>query len=137
MTVRQADLARELNVSEMTIHRAAKAIHRSGKPLSDLDAIAILAMSTLQTLGLAPHVSAALVSEFPQELRYVAGDPSHRCWIVFIDRDDVSFRLASISTTHLEAILSVHPLSLVLPLHDVVAKASARLDALKTRKEAA
>ncbi|MFC3076362.1 hypothetical protein [Shinella pollutisoli] len=134
MIIRQADLARELDVSEMTVHRLLKALHRNGRPLTDLDATTVFASAELQALELSGPVAIDLLAEMSSEIRYVAGDQRRRCWIVFVETERQSFRVAAISARHLESILDAHPLSLVLPLHEVVARAAERLDALRAKK---
>uniref|UniRef100_UPI003671ADE1 hypothetical protein n=1 Tax=Rodentibacter caecimuris TaxID=1796644 RepID=UPI003671ADE1 len=79
-------------------------------------------------------VAIDLLAEMSSEIRYVAGDQRRRCWIVFVETERQSFRVAAISARHLESILDAHPLSLVLPLHEVVARAAERLDALRAKK---
>ncbi len=135
MTLFQADLAREIQTSEMSIHRALKAMHRTGKPLTDLDAIAVLAVAELQSLKLTGTMAARLLSEMWSELRFVTGSPENRCWIVFVENDRHSFRLTAMTTRHLQNLLESHPLSLVLPLHEIAARASDRLETLKAKKE--
>lgn len=134
MIIRQADLARELDVSEMTVHRLLKALHRNGNPLTDLDATTVFASAELQALELTGPIAIDLLAEMSSEIRYVAADRSRRCWIVFIETARQSFRVSAISARHLESILDAHPLSLVLPLHEIVARAAERRDALTAKK---
>ncbi|TPP07024.1 hypothetical protein [Rhizobium glycinendophyticum] len=138
MTIRQSDIARELDVSEMTISRAMKAIGRNGNRLTEADIWALLVMSDLQhTCRMAPHVSAELVTTFSSELLYLAGDPARKCWITFCETEQASFQLASLTERHLASILDAVPMALTLPLHQSVDRARQRLTAMKTRKAAA
>lgn len=138
MIIRQADLAREFGVSSMTIHRALKPFGRNGHRLTEADALLLFTLSELQTIGFSWNVAAELMAEFPDEHRFVAGDSARRCWITFVEQDDVSFRLASLNERHLMSVLDALPMvAVTLPLHRVVAGAQRRLAALKTRKEAA
>lgn len=138
MIIRQADLAREFGVSPMTIHRALKPFGRNGHRLTEADVILLFTIAELQTIGFAWHVASELMAEFPDELRFVADDSARRCWITFVEQDDVRFRLASLNEKHLMSVLDALPMvAVTLPLHRVVAGAQRRLVALKARKEAA
>lgn len=132
--VTQAELARELNVAEMTIHRALKALYRHGRPLTDLDAVAVFAAAELQTFKLSARVATGLLSDMESEVRYVASCSTHRCWIVFAETERAKFLLPAIGARHLESILDAHPLSRVLSLHEVIARAAERLEVLKAKR---
>ncbi|MGI2031401.1 hypothetical protein ACRQ1B_03310 [Rhizobium panacihumi] len=134
MTIRQADLARELEVSEMTVHRVLKTLHRNGQPLTELDAILVFTCAELQALErLNAPTSLRIIGEVADEIRYVAADRKRRCWVVFVENANGSFRLPALSAAHYEALLCAFPLSLVLPLHQVVSRAVERLDGLQAK----
>ena len=133
MTVRQSDLARALGTSEMSVHRLLKALHRNGRPLAVEDITLVFASTELQSLGLTCAVSIEMLTELKSEIRYVAKERSHRCWVIFVESDRYQFRRAALTTTHLQSLIDAHPLSLVLPLHEIVHRAQERLAAMKPR----
>lgn len=138
--IRQADIARELDVSEMSVHRLRKSMHIGDLALSDQACVMILTAAELQHAGLVTNRACALVSRFSSEVRYAAGDNSRRAWLVFIEGTKYDIILPTLTSRHLEAVLDVHPMSIVLALHEFVARASERLAAMKAniaRKEAA
>ncbi|MEN9896043.1 MAG: hypothetical protein RIR97_1895 [Pseudomonadota bacterium] len=133
----QVDLARELDVSEMTITRAMKSIGRDGQRVTEMDAITVITMAELQDLKIAPHVTVEIINTFSRELLYVASNPRRTCWIVFAETVHASFQLASLNARHLASTLDALPMALTVPLHQVVARAKERLEELKIRKAAA
>lgn len=138
--IRQADIARELNVSEMTVHRLRKAMHIGELALSDQSCVMILTAAELQRAGLVTNRACELASRFSEEIRYVHGDLSRRAWLIFIDGTKYDITLPTLTGRHLEAVLDAHPMSIVMALHEFVARASERLAAMKAniaRKEAA
>lgn len=133
MKLSQCDLAIEIGVSEPTITRYRKALHRSGQPLTELDAVRVLAIPELQAAGFTSTVAAEILIESASEVAFLHGHPSRKAWMLFIETEAQSFRLTSISERHLLALLDAFPLALVLPLHRVVNAASDRLERLLAR----
>lgn len=137
MTFSQAALARELGVSEMTMHRLLKTLGRNGARLTDVDVLTVLIVGEMQDLDIQAHRAIHLLAALGDEIRYVAASPARRCWIVFCDSGPRSFELTAMSRAHLESILDAFPLSITLPLHQLAAQAQERLDGMKARLEAA
>lgn len=135
--VRQADIADLLSLSPMTISRAVRAMGRSGEPLTDEAALALLAAGQINRLGHSWPLASEIARRFEAEIIYAARDPEHRAWIIFIDRPERSFQVACHSRSHLDSILAANPLSLVLSLHVPVGHALEQLEHLKAMKEAA
>ena len=137
MNIRQADIARALNVSPMTVSRAVKALGREGEELTEYDAMRVLIAAELQEIGLAPYVSMKLLSEFSGEVRYIVSDLSRRvCWITFINGERSEFRLASLSPEHFLRTLARFRLALVVPLHELAQRAAQRLASIQKEKVA-
>ncbi|MCM2435365.1 hypothetical protein [Agrobacterium rosae] len=133
MSLFQADVARAVEFGEMTVHRALKALDRSGRPFTAEDAQAVFCVSELQALGMTAAAAGELLGSLSSELRFVLKSPANRCWIVFASgtpRPCASLR-------HLEALLDANPMSLTLPLHELAARAAERLQRLESAKEAA
>ncbi len=134
-TLKQADIAREFGISQMTVSRVLKALRRNGQPLTETDAIMALTCVELQALDkLNGAASIRLIAEISDEIRYLAANRSRRCWVVFVENEHGSFRLTAHTAHHLESLLDAFPLSLVLPLHEVVGRALERLDGLQAKK---
>ena len=139
-TFSQAALARELGISEMSAHRLLKTLGRAGKPLTDLDVLAVLVIGEMQDLDIKAYRAAEILADLSAEIRHVATSPDRRCWIVFVETDHGDFRLAPTSRSHLEAIIDSFPLAVILPLHRLAASAGECLAGMKARlslKEAA
>lgn len=127
MTIRQADVARELQVSEMTTSRAAKALACDTRPLSDFDAFRLLFAAELQNVGLAPHLVFDLLAEFRHETLFVYKYADRRAWLVFVDTEKARFHTTAMSETHLAALCDLFPMALTCPLHTLAARAPSRL----------
>lgn len=137
MTIRQSDIARELDVSEMQISRAVALLGITSRPLADFDAFKLIFAAELQNVGLQSHVVIDVMAEFSKEIRYVFAQQDRRCWIVMVDTDRISFRSAAMSEAHALALIDLFPLAAVLPIHTIADRARQRLTALKNRKAAA
>lgn len=137
MKIRQADIARELDCSEMAVSRAVDALHITSRPLSDYDAFRLLFASELHNIGLQSHVVIELLGDFSKEVRFVYGQADRRSWLVLVDTDRANFRAAAMSETHALALVDLFPLAAVLPLHTLADRARQRLQAIKNRKAAA
>lgn len=137
MTIRQSDIARELDVSDMTVTRAVEALGITSRPLSDFDSFKLIFAAELQNVGLAWHVVAELMAEYAHEVRFVFKYADRRCWLLFVNNDRVSFSTAAMSEGHLASLIDLFPMSLTLPLHSTAARAADRLQAVKNRKAAA
>lgn len=135
--ITQADIARALRVHQMAVSRTVRMLGGMEHPLSDHSALCLLTVGALREIGLTYPVASELVSKFDREIRYVALDPEHRTWIVFVEKPEASFQIAAVSHSHLEAVLAAHPLSPVLDLRQPVERALAHLAELKAAKEAA
>ena len=138
--IRQADIARELGISEMSVHRLRKAMHIGDLALSDHSCLMIFTVAELQRAGLVTNRACELASRFSEEIRYVHGDLSRRAWLIFIESTKYDVIVPTLTGRHLEAVLDAHPMSIVLALHEFVARASERLASMKAnlaRKEAA
>lgn len=137
MTIRQADLARELATSEMTISRLLRGLYRDSQELTGLDCVKVFATLELQRHGLSRSVALELVNDLGSEFRYVAQHSKNRCWAVMIKNGNQSFPMPAVSPAHLDSILSVRPMSRVIALHHIASQAAERLASLKAAKEAA
>lgn len=137
MTLSQRDLAHELGVTEMSVHRLKKAMFITETPLSDHAATMIVVAFELQKIGVNTSRACELISRFSSEIRYVAGGTDRRAWLVFVEEDKYDSIIPSIIGRHLEALVEAHPLCFVLPLHECVARAVERLATMKTRRSAA
>lgn len=138
--IRQADIARELGISEMSVHRLRKAMHIGDQAISDHACAMIFTAAELQRAGLVTNRACELASRFSEEIRYVHGDLSRRAWLIFIECTKYDIILPALTGRHLQAVIDVHPMSIVMALHEFVARASERVAAMKTniaRKEAA
>lgn len=135
--VTQADLARVMDVSEMTVSRITRALSRSSLPLSDKDAVKALAVKKLARFGFTLSVGMELLGEFETELDYLFNDSDNRFWIVFVEREDKSFRVPAISIRYLESLLEAVGMALVIPVHIVIADARGQLALLKASKQRA
>jgi hypothetical protein len=134
VTIRQADLARAAATDQMDICRIAQALSVAGKPLSDFDALQILTVIEARSLGMTTPIAQRLIAGLQGEMRHCSCGPERRCWIVFCRRgDEPEFHLSATTHRHLEAILATFPLSLVLPLHEIVERAKERLDGLQAK----
>ncbi|MBR7651523.1 hypothetical protein KCX83_04210 [Brucella oryzae] len=131
-TLRQADIARELVTTDMQISRICKALHISGQPMTDMNAVLIFASYELQLIGVQPSRSCELVARFQGEIRY-ASSPDSRAWLIFIEDDVRDVILTALTARRLESILTAHPLSIVLPLHEVAQRGAERLEIMKRR----
>ncbi len=136
--VTQAEIARTMGTSEMQISRLARALYRERLPLSDLDALKILAVPEVMAAGFTTSVAVQILVEFESEFRYLAADPERRCWIAFCirDQDDNEVQLAALKSRHLEQIIDSFPISLIMSLHNAVAAARAELNRIKSRSAA-
>lgn len=137
MKLSQRDLAIEIGVSEPTITRLMKALHQSGRPLTSLDAVRVLAVSELQAAGFTSAVATDLLVEVQAEILYMHGHPDRKAWVLFIETEDQSFRLTSTSPQHLAALLDAFRFALVLPLHRIIHAAEKRLERIQHRRVAA
>ncbi len=137
MIIRQADLARELATSEMTVSRLLRGLYRDSQELTELDCIRVFATVELQRHGLPRSAALELVNELASEFRYVAQNSKNRCWAVMIKNGNRSFPMPAVAPAHLDSLLSVRPMSRVIALHHIASQASERLASLKAVKEAA
>lgn len=131
--IRQAHLARELDVSEITVHRSLKALYRDGEKLSDMDAITVFAVPELRDRDFTFAAATTLLSELSEEIRYVIASSEHRCWVVFINTERASFSKSAITFRHLEALINAHPPCIVLALHEIILRGEEQLKRLKAR----
>ena len=137
MSLRQSDIARLVGTGDMDVSRIVSALCIESRPLVDFDALRILTVIEARDLGMTTPVACELVLGLHAEMRHCSMCPDRRCWVVFCRRDgEPEFHMSCTSQRHLEAVLATFPLSLVLPLHEIVARAKERLTALKTRKDA-
>ncbi len=135
--VTQAELARMLDVSEMTIHRFRRALYISETRLSDHDVVMIFVAVELQKIGVNGTRSCELVARFASEIRYVSGGSDRRAWLTFVEDDRHDIIIPSVTHSHFESVLAANPLSIVLSLHECVARAVERLATLKTARRSA
>ncbi|MET3659985.1 hypothetical protein [Aquamicrobium ahrensii] len=134
----QAEIARTMGTSEMQISRLARALYRERLPLSDLDALKILAVPEVMAAGFTTSVAVELLVKFASEVSYLSADPERRCWIAFCihNEDDDEVQLSALKAHRLQSIIDSHPVSLILPMHNVVAAARAELNRIKNRSAA-
>lgn len=137
MIIRQADLARELATSEMTVSRLLRGLYRDSQELTELDCIKVFAAVELQRHGLGRSAALELLNELSGEMKFVAQNGKNRSWVVMIENGNRSFPMPAVSPAHLDSLLSVRPMSRVIALHHVASQASERLASLKAVKEAA
>lgn len=130
----QRDIALATCVSEMTISRRLKALHRSSSTLTEFDALRVLTIAELKTAGFTVAAAAELLTEASAEVLYLDIHPENRCWVVFVETEEASFHLAALSTKYLMIILDSYPLAKVLPLHQYVSAARTCLDSIKATK---
>lgn len=133
MELSQRHLAAELCVSEPTITRAMKMLRQAGRPLTELSAVKVLAIAELQQIGFSSSVAAEILVEAAAEVAYAHADPARTAWLIFVETETQSFRLATVSAAHLTALLSSLPLATVLPLHRVIGAAANRLERVIAR----
>lgn len=133
----QADIARHLALPQMAISRAVKALGRDREPLTDHAALLLLVAGEANRTGLAWPIANEIIRKFDGEIRFLAGDPSRRVWLVFAERGGLQFQIACVSNSHLDSVLQGRPLSMVLALHVAVGRALEQLESLLTVKEVA
>ena len=133
----KAAFADELACSEATLARIMKALGKVGRPLDDFDALQVLILSELQNLEIQPHRAVELVLELHAEIRHVAAEKGRTCWLIWAETEERTHRFSALSGRHLDGILASFPLCSVMSLHEVAARASERLDAMKSRLRAA
>lgn len=123
----------------MTVNRHLLALHGDRAPISDHTALLIFAIPEVMEAGFATSVAIQILVENDQEIRYLAEDPTRRCWMAFVTTgpDGFEMQLTVLRSRQLEAVLDQYPVTLVLPLHTIVAKAAARRDAAKASKRRA
>ncbi len=136
--VTQADLAKTMGCSEMQVSRLARALYRQARPLTDLDALRVLAVPEIAKAGFTTTLAVQLLVENSSEFQYLAADPARKCWLAFCmrDEDGNEVQLCALKSRHLESIIDAFPLTLVLPLHNIVAAAKAELARTKGRAAA-
>lgn len=130
--IRQADIARELATTDMQISRICKALRISGQPMTDMNAVLIFASYELQLIGVQPSRSCELVARFQGEIRF-SSSPDSRAWLIFTEDDERDIILTALTARRLESIIAAHPLSIVLPLHEVAQRGAERLEIMKRR----
>ncbi|KAB2738458.1 hypothetical protein F9K90_07170 [Brucella anthropi] len=132
--LRQVDIAEALNISEPSASRLMRALNRSALPLNDLDIVKALVVGELAQLGFTMAVGAELITEVEQEVRYVFEGPKRKCWILFIETEQQSYRVTAITAGHLEGLMDSVGMALVIPLHRIVEDARANLERIRRRK---
>lgn len=132
--ITQADLARSMNISRMQVSRIMREFKREKLPLSYFDLLRVLTVKEVQKMGFTSSVAIELLNEFQGELRFLHNSTENNCWILFVEREDRSFRLASLSKAHLHSVIDSIGLTLVLPLHCLFADAQTQLDKIKRTK---
>jgi len=135
--VTQADLAAEIGCSVMTVSRIRRAMFLVDTRINDQAATMIFVAFELQKIGVNASRACELAARFASEIRYAAGGEDRRAWLTFIEDDRHDFVVPSLTGRHLEAVIAAHPLSIVLPLHECVARAVERLATMKSRRVAA
>ncbi|WP_137154841.1 hypothetical protein [Rhizobium sp. FKL33] len=139
MKLKQSHLAAELGVSEMSISRWVRALGREGR-MTESDALLLLMVAELMTLGFASTVAVETLCEFQCEARYVAGR-GRPVWLTFFTAKGGEARMAALSERHLSSIVAAFGLCAVIDLREVADRARERLERLKTsinnQKEAA
>lgn len=134
-TLSQAALGRAIGLSAMQVGRLLKALYRRS-PMNREDALKLLVVTELCEAGFSTGASVELLNEQTDEFRYCAASPSNRAWVLFIEMPERSFRLAALSPAHLIALTDTLPvhLTMVLPLHRIVAEAESRLQEIEARE---
>ncbi|MDO5896547.1 hypothetical protein [Agrobacterium sp. Azo12] len=138
--IRQADLARETGLSEMTISRRLRALDSVGKPLAEIDILSVLVSHEAETAGLHGHEAAKILSEFSSELRWLTAGSSRKVWLVLGSSKDANFTAAAMTQAHLDSLVSAFPRAQVLPLHALLQRARQRYASMTkhlNRREAA
>ena len=138
MTIFQADVARAVGFGPMTVGRLLRTMDRCSRPFTDEDALAVLMVDELKTLGVTAQDAGKLLGQFSSELRFILKSQSNRCWLTFVETmRGGSSVIACISIRHLESTLDAFVGSKVISLHEIAARARERLEVLKSEKEAA
>ncbi|GAK71184.1 hypothetical protein RRU01S_15_01090 [Agrobacterium rubi TR3 = NBRC 13261] len=138
MALFQADVARSVDFGPMTVGRVLRALDRVQRPFTAEDAKTVFCAAELQSLGMTVAAAAELLGEFSSELQFVLKTPANRCWIVsLVTAKGGHSRLTCHTMHHLEGLLDAHPFASVLPLHEIVSRATERFKRLEAAKEAA
>lgn len=135
-SLNQREIARAVGSSPATVTRLLRALYREAMPPSRLDALKCIAVPEIMAVGFSSSLAVQILVEHDAEVRYLADDPARKCWIAFCIRDELgaAIQLSALKSRHLEAIIDAFPLSLILPLHNVIAAAVAKLDAAQLEK---
>ena len=79
-------------------------------------------------------VGAELMKEVEQEVRYVFEGHGRKCWILFVETEKQSYRVAALTAGHLEGLMDSVGMAMVLPLHRAIEDARANLERIRRRK---
>ncbi|MBS7545726.1 hypothetical protein [Ancylobacter oerskovii] len=135
MRLTQRDLAYALDMSAMSVSRAATRLGRPMGLMSEDLAFELLVAGALRERGISWPQSIRLVCRFSSEIRGLASNiDERRLWVVFVNATVNPFTVMAISPSHLANVISRHPLARTIGLHEPVSEAIEQLDALKTRK---
>ncbi|QVQ38164.1 hypothetical protein KHQ08_09365 [Pseudochrobactrum algeriensis] len=132
--ITQADLAKSMHISRMQVSRIMREIKREKLPLSDFDILRVLTIKEIQKFGFTSAVAIELLNEFEGELRFLHNSTENNCWVLFVEREDRSYRLTSLSKAHLHSVIDAVGMALVLPLHCIFAAAQYQLAKIKKAK---
>lgn len=111
-----------------TVRRVAEALGCKGTPLSEFDALRILVVERLYTMGFSRAVAVELLEEFSAEALFISRSAENEAWALLAEPLDApAFRIGATSKSHLAALTSAIPMALVIPLHRLWEDAAARL----------